>query len=163
MSDLRQRVWQIPRNFLELSHVVIGRGRFGSVLKGKVNKRGVEEAAIVQVVPGKLLEASEIRAMTHAIDVVARCCGHRNLLGLIGLCEEQDAVFVVIEEGTATLKQTLLDSRALVHYPAFAEKNGRVTTMREEAIADAMVGIARGMKHLEEQGVILTRYHIMLG
>ena len=52
MDKLRDQVWQIPRNFLELNHEVIGRGKFGSVIKGKVNKRGTEEAAIVQVVPG---------------------------------------------------------------------------------------------------------------
>ena len=54
MDKLRDQVWQIPRNFLELTHEVIGRGKFGSVVKAKVNKRGAEEVAIAQVVPGKL-------------------------------------------------------------------------------------------------------------
>jgi hypothetical protein len=153
MSDLRQTIWQIPRNFLELTHVVIGRGRFGSVIKGKVNKRGAEEATIVQVVPGKILEPRELHAMAAAVETVARCGDHRNLLGLIGLCEEQDSVFVVLQEGVTTLKQTLLDSRALVHYPAYAEKNRRVTTLQEEVVSEAMVGIASGMRHLEEQRV----------
>ena len=35
MDSIRSRVWNIPVNFLELSHEVIGRGRFGSLVKGK--------------------------------------------------------------------------------------------------------------------------------
>lgn len=53
MDALRQKVWEIPRNFLELSGKVLGSGKFGSVIAGKVNKRGTEAAAIVQVVKGK--------------------------------------------------------------------------------------------------------------
>ena len=84
---------------------------------------------------------------------MARCDDHPNVLGLIGVCEERDALFVVLREGVTTLKQTLLDSRALLHFPAYAQKNQRVTTLREETVADAMVGVARGMRRLEELGV----------
>ena len=38
MESIRSKVWNIPVNFLELSHEVIGRGRFGSVVKGQVNR-----------------------------------------------------------------------------------------------------------------------------
>jgi hypothetical protein len=37
-----------------MSHEVVGRGRFGSIVKGNVNKRGKLEGCNVQVVPGKL-------------------------------------------------------------------------------------------------------------
>ena len=88
------------------------------------------------------------------VEAVARCEDHPNVLGLIGVCEERDALFVVLRgEGATTLKQTLLDSRALLHFPAYAQKNQRATTLREETVADAMVGVARGMRRLEELGV----------
>ena len=90
------------------------------------------------------------------VDAVARCDDHPNVLGLIGVCEERDALFVVLREGVTTLKQTLLDSRALVHFPAYAQKNQRVTTLQEETVADAMVGVARGMRRLEELGVSIN-------
>lgn len=153
LAGIRRTVWQIPRNFLDLSHVVIGRGKFGSVIKGKVNNRGAEDAAIVQVVPGKIMDEREMREMAREVDAVARCDDHPNVLGLIGVCEERDALFVVLREGDTTLKQTLLDSRALTHFPAYAQKNQRVTTLQEETVADAMVGVARGMRRLEELGV----------
>ena len=37
-----------------MSHEVVGRGRFGSIVKGNVNRRGKLEACNVQVVPGRL-------------------------------------------------------------------------------------------------------------
>ena len=67
LAGIRQTVWQIPRNFLDLSHVVIGRGRFGSVIKGRVNNRGAEDAAIVQVVPGKIMDEREMREMAREV------------------------------------------------------------------------------------------------
>ena len=67
MAGIRRSVWQIPRNFLDLSHVVIGRGKFGSVIKGKVNNRGAEDAAIVQVVPGKMMDEREMRDVAREV------------------------------------------------------------------------------------------------
>jgi len=52
LDVLRTRTWSIPRNFLELSHEVVGRGKFGSLVKGHVNKNGQQVACNVQVVPG---------------------------------------------------------------------------------------------------------------
>ena len=37
MDFIRSRIWNIPVNFLELSHEVIGRGQFGSLVKGRIN------------------------------------------------------------------------------------------------------------------------------
>ena len=37
MEFIRSRIWNIPVNFLELSHEVIGRGQFGSLVKGRIN------------------------------------------------------------------------------------------------------------------------------
>ena len=70
LAGIRQTVWQIPRNFLDLSHVVIGSGRFGSVIRGRVNNRGAEDAAIVQVVPGKIMDEREMREMAKEVSSI---------------------------------------------------------------------------------------------
>ncbi len=92
---------------------------------------------------------------------------HPNVAQLIGVCEELDTTFVVLEDGGVTMKQALLDSRALVHQPAYAEKHGRVSTTSEEDVLDMLVGVANGMEHLAKAKVTrnCTRvfvYHFLL-
>ena len=60
---------------------------------------------------GKILEEEEMQAMTASLELVIRYGSHPNLIQLIGLCEDKETIFVVLEEGTLTLKQVLLDSR----------------------------------------------------
>ena len=52
-----------------------------------------------------------MQAMTASLDLVIRYGNHPNLIRLIGLCEDKETIFVVLEEGALTLKQVLLDSR----------------------------------------------------
>ena len=85
--------------------------------------------------------------------LLIRCGVHPNVLQLIGLCEEKEALFIVLEDSTKSLKQVLLDSRALIHYPVFAEKNQRISTMEEETILEIMRGVAKGMEHLAKNRV----------
>jgi len=60
---------------------------------------------------GKILEEEEMLSMTCNLDLVQRYGIQKNLIHLIGLCEDKETIFVVLEEGTLTLKQILLDSR----------------------------------------------------
>ncbi|TRY75642.1 hypothetical protein TCAL_04584 [Tigriopus californicus] len=151
---LRESVWQIPRNFLELTHEVVGRGRFGSVIKGIVNSGEGQEAAIVQVVPEKILEKSETKAMIRDIEMVAKYGKHPNIMSLIGLCEERDAIYVVIEEGIMTFKQVLLDNRALVHNPVYVQRNRRISTLDESTLIRYLVEIAQGLERLEMEKIV---------
>ena len=89
------------------------------MIKGRVSNRGgdageADAAAIVQVIPGKMMDAREMQEVAREVEAVARCDDHPNVLGLIGVCEERDALFVVLREGVTTLKQTLLDSRGAI-------------------------------------------------
>lgn len=65
LNALRQHLWQIPRNFLDMSHEVLGRGRYGSVLKGKVNRQGVPQNAGVYVVPSEIF-FMHISSLSHS-------------------------------------------------------------------------------------------------
>ena len=40
LDSIRGRVWMIPRNFLELSREAVGRGRFGTAVRGSVSQAG---------------------------------------------------------------------------------------------------------------------------
>ena len=142
-------IWQIPRNFLQVSSEVIGKGKFGSVVKGMVNQKGTENYAVVQIVPAKVLGERALKAMVKDVEVLNECGRHENLLGLIGICEEHSgSIFVVLEDGSMTLKQVLLDSRALEHYPAYVEKHQKVSTIPSETIISWLRDIALGMEHL---------------
>ena len=44
-------------------------------------------------------------------------------------------------------------SRALIHHPAFAEKNQRFSSLPEETAIDVLIGVANGMNHLVQRGV----------
>ena len=55
----------------------------------------------------KLLDASDLRQFERDLSLAVDCGRHENLLQLIGLCEEQDTIFVALEEGILTLKQVL--------------------------------------------------------
>jgi len=153
MDNIRAQVWNIPRNFLELTHEVIGRGKFGSLVKGKVNKRGHIEAVNIQVVPGKILEEDEFKTLSKDLDTVIRYGFNPHLIQLIGICEDKDTIFVVFEQAWPTLKKSLVDSRSLEHYPDYAEANGKFSTMQEEILLNIMLGISRGMEHLAGLGI----------
>merc|ERR1711997_9706 len=128
LEGLKSNVWTIPRNFLELTHEVVGRGKFGSVIKAMVNNRGQKMTnACVQVIPAKILDEDELRSMVSELEINIRYYGttgssseatsatsHPNLIHLMGLYEDsRDTLFVVFEKSVQSLKQTLLDSRAL--------------------------------------------------
>ena len=148
LEVVKNQIWTIPRNFVNLSQDVVGRGKFGTILKATVNKRGAISRANVQVVPGKVLIANEVKDLTKDLDVAVRCGNHCNLIQLVGICEDKDTLFVSYEDTDDCLKQVLLDSRALIHHPVFAEKNRSISTANESSIFDYLIGIARGMNHL---------------
>jgi len=167
LDSLRSKIWMIPRNFLEISHEVVGRGKFGSVMKGSVNQGSQFSACNVQVVPSRMLERAERNAMLKDLDTSIKAGSHINLVNLIGICEDQDTLLVVLDSGDVSLKHLLLDSRALDNYPVYAQKNNRFSTAREETLLDLMVGVARGLDHLAKckilHGQICARTVLVVG
>ena len=53
LEAVKGNIWAIPRNFLDPSTEVVGRGKFGTVVKATVNKRGAISPANVQVIARK--------------------------------------------------------------------------------------------------------------
>ena len=61
--------------------------------------------------------------------------GHQHVVALVGLVEEVAAVAVVFQCHTTTLKQHLTDARAVTHYPVYAEKHRRFSTVTEQQVS----------------------------
>ena len=153
LDSLKDKVWIIPKNFVDLSHEVLGRGKFGSVMKGQVSANGQLIPCNTQVISNKILSPEEQKTMLRDLDVNIRAGQHPNLICLIGICEEVDTTQVVLDHAEPSLKQYLLDSRALLNYPEYAQKNSRFSTAREEVMIDMLSGVASGLDHLGRCGV----------
>ncbi len=157
LDSLRERVWQIPRNFLQLSGEVVGRGSFGSVIRGTVNLRGRRRAAIVQVAAAAAEQPSSAAAdLAKSISLVADCSDHPNVLGLIGLCglgEDSSTLYVVLEDGSVSLKQALLDARMAQHDPDRARRTGSGSAIKEEQLLGYARGIAAALEYLSSKQV----------
>jgi serine/threonine protein kinase len=80
---------------------------------------------------------------------------HPNLIHLMGLYEDsRDTLFVVFEESVQSLKQTLLDSRALIHYPVYASKHQKVSTLNESQVFHFLIQVADGMDYLSNRKIM---------
>ena len=91
--------------------------------------------------------------MLHSLDTSIKVGQHPNLVCLVGLCEEVDTCMVVMELGQPSLKQYLLDCRALEHSPEYAASHGRFSSAQEEAVLEILVGLGEGLTHLASRGV----------
>jgi len=167
LDSLKDKVWIIPKNFVELSHEVLGRGKFGSVMKGRVSVNGQLVPCNTQVISNKVLSPEERKTMLKDLDVNIRTGQHPNIICLIGICEEVDTTQVVVDHAEPSLKQFLLDSRALLNYPEYAQKNARFSTAREEVMIDILAGVASGLDHLGQCGIyhnkLCARNILMVG
>jgi len=152
LASLTNRVWQIPRNFLEVNTEVVGRGRFGTVMRATVH-HGTTATAVctAQIIPNRLLEDEDRQRMLRDLDLNIRAGAHENLVSLVGICEELETTMVVLESAELPLKQFLLDGRALATHPSYAEKSGRFATVREDTMLGILMDVGRGMEHLAAQ------------
>ena len=91
--------------------------------------------------------------MLKDLDINIRAGQHPNLICLIGICEEVETTQIIMDHAGPSLKQYLLDSRALLNYPEYAQKNSRFSTAREEVMIDVLAGVASGLDHLSRSNV----------
>ena len=106
------------------------------------------------MVPGKILEESEVEVLSKDLDTVLKYGSHSNLINFIGICEDKDTIFAVFEQAWPSLKQALLDSRSLIHYPDLAESSGKFSTFHEEQILKMMLEITQGVEYLAKSGLV---------
>ena len=113
------------------------------------------------------MDEDELRVMVGEMEVNVSYCNnygssteamrgtsHVNVLNLIGVYEDsRDTLFVVFEENIQSLKNALLDSRALINYPVYASKHQRISTITEAQIFQFLAQVADGMDYLSKQKV----------
>lgn len=50
---LKQKIWNIPRNFLDVQSDILGWGQYSNVVKGTVRQRGFPIGVMIQAIDGK--------------------------------------------------------------------------------------------------------------
>ncbi|KAK3884162.1 hypothetical protein Pcinc_011562 [Petrolisthes cinctipes] len=149
---LKEKMWIIPHQGLNIVGD-IGTGKFGDVRKGVVMDKGNQRSVLVQRIEDDTLGGSRKTQMLREFDAHIRIGSHLNVVSIVGLMEEFNVISLAFEYETATLKNHLVESRAVQHYPVYAEKNRRFSTLSESQAIDILVGVTRGMAHLASHGV----------
>lgn len=101
----------------------------------------------------KYITHEERRDVARDLELVSRVSGHVNVLELLGMCEENDATFVALEDDAVPLKQCLLDGRALAHNQSMAERHNSASSIPKETLLAYMHDASAGMEHLASTGV----------
>ncbi|XP_076641548.1 putative inactive tyrosine-protein kinase Wsck [Halictus rubicundus] len=116
-QELKNKVWTIPQNVLTINDTVIRRGRFGTVHTGLVEKDGASSSVAIHNIADKLLKTSDKKKMLRELDVCIRASPMKYLADLVGTCETQDTLYVVLELPVQTLKSRLIAARSGNMFP----------------------------------------------
>lgn len=163
-ESLKERFWHIPRSYLEIGDSELGQGKFGSMYNGVAHRRNQQISVLIQTSPAQAtLNDSDRRTLLNELEAMLRLGSHANVITFIGACEDKALLHLATEYYQVSLKDFLLESRALDHYPVYAERQHRFSTLREEQLLELMAGVARGLAHLSQNRIVhrhLTARHI---
>ncbi|KZC09944.1 PREDICTED: putative tyrosine-protein kinase Wsck [Dufourea novaeangliae] len=140
-QELKNKVWTIPQNALTINDTIIRRGRFGTVHTGTIEKDGKSFTVAVHNIADRLLKASDKRSMLRELDICIRASPMKYLADLVGTCETQDTLYVVLEMPTQTLKSQLL-----------AARSGNIFPVNQILLIGSMV--ASALQHLENCKIV---------
>ena len=133
-KQLKERVKIIsPQNLNIVGEV--GIGKFGNVKKAVINNKGHQMNALVQQIADDSLSTSSKTQMLREFSGHVNIGNHIHIVSLLGLVEELNAISVVFEYETGSFKTQLIESRACQHYPVYAEKNRRFSTLPENKVS----------------------------
>ncbi|KAM3959319.1 putative inactive tyrosine-protein kinase Wsck [Aphomia sociella] len=151
-GNLKRKLWNIPRNLIDIDiSCVIGLGSYGKFTKGKVQQHGAQTPGLVQVISDRELEKPDKRLMLQELDLLIKSSEHENVISLIGICETNTTLFVVLQDTKQTLKDMLLQSR---HRDL---QNNKFCLITENQILQICVDIARGMDYLHSKKIAHKR------
>lgn len=166
-ENLKQQVWNIPRNFLDVKSEILGHGNYGNVMRGIVQQKGFPVPVAIHTIADGELPPAEKRSMLQDLGVLIRIGGHANVISLVGTCESPDTLFVVVEYHPASLKDVLIESRCLehcatpfsvqVHVSDTSRSRQRICSLAESQILEAALGIAQGMEYLTSNKITHTQ------
>lgn len=160
-SNLKRKLWNIPRNLLDIDiSCVVGIGSYGKFTKGRVQQHEAQTPGLVQVVADRELERSDKKMMLQELDLLIKSSEHENVISLIGFCETNTTLFIVLEDSKQNLKELLLQSR---HRDL---QNNKFCLLPENRILQYFVDIVRGMDYLQSKKILHKRLscrNIVLG
>ena len=90
--------------------------------------------ALIHQITDSTLPNAKKSHMLKLLDNHIKLASHHNVISLLGLVEELNLVTLVFEYEHTSLKGLLEESRALQHYPVYAEKNRRFSTLPETQV-----------------------------
>ncbi|CAG9789565.1 unnamed protein product [Diatraea saccharalis] len=151
-GNLKRKLWNIPRNLLDIDiSCVVGLGSYGKFTRGKVQQHGAQTPGLVQVVADRELERPDKKLMLQELDLLIKSSEHENVISLLGICETNTTLFVVLQDIRQTLKDMLIQSR---HRDL---QNNKFCLITENKLLQICVDIARGMEYLHTKKIIHKR------
>lgn len=151
-GNLKRKLWNIPRNLIDIDiSCVVGLGSYGKFTRGKVQQHGAQTPGLVQVVADRDLERPDKKLMLQELDLLIKSSEHENVISLIGICETNTTLFVVLQDTKQSLKELLLQSR---HRDL---QNNKFCLVTENKVLQICVDIARGMEYLHSRRIVHKR------
>lgn len=144
---LKERYWSIPKELLDISEEVLGKGHFGEVRRGTVHKRGKPISVLVQFSQShSVMVDSERRVLYSEVDAQLRLGTHVNVAEFVGICEDRGMLHLVAECFDTNLRGLLLRSRQ--------QTGPRFCALSEHFLLEMALGIVQGLKYITDHGVL---------
>ncbi|KAL0868824.1 hypothetical protein ABMA27_007185 [Loxostege sticticalis] len=151
-SNLKRKLWNIPRNLIDIDiSCVVGLGSYGKFTKAKVQQHGAQTPGLVQIVADRELERPDKKLMLQELDLLIKSSEHENVVSLLGICETNTTLFVVLQDSKYSLKEMLLQSR---HRDL---QNNKFCLITEDKLLQICVDVAHGMEYLHSRKIIHKR------
>lgn len=151
-GNLKRKLWNIPRSLIEIEiSCVLGLGSYGKFTKGKVTQHGAQTPGLVQVISDSEMDKADKRLMLQELDLLIKTNEHENVISLIGICETNTTLFVILEDARHTLKEMLIQGRQR------DLQNNKFCLVTENKLLQILVDIARGMEYLHNARVMHKR------
>ncbi|CAK1583923.1 unnamed protein product [Parnassius mnemosyne] len=151
-GNLKRKLWNIPRNLIDIDiSCVVGVGSYGKFTKGSVQQHGAQTPGLVQVILDRELEKQDKRLMLQELDLLIKSSEHQNVISLIGICETNTTLFVVLQDSKQTLKEMLLQCRQR------DLQNNKFCLITENKVIQVCVDVASGMEYLHSKKIYHKR------
>ncbi|XP_050664331.1 putative inactive tyrosine-protein kinase Wsck [Leptidea sinapis] len=151
-SNLKRKLWNIPRNLIDIDiSNVVGVGSYGKCMRGTVRQHSAQTPGIIQVISDSELDKTDRKLMLQELDLLIKTSEHSNVITLIGICETNTTLFVVLHNIQTSLKEMLLQSR----YRDL--QNNKFCLLAENTVIEMCCKIISGMEYLHSKKIIHKR------
>ncbi|KAG7297705.1 hypothetical protein JYU34_018422 [Plutella xylostella] len=151
-GNIKRNLWNIPRNLIDIDiSCVVGLGSYGKFTKCKVQQHGGLTPGLVQVINDREMEKQDKRLMLQELDLLIKTSEHENVISLIGICETNTTLFVVLQDCRQTLKEMLIQSR---HRDL---QNNKFCLVPESRLLQICCDVARGLEYLHSKKIFHKR------